>query len=283
MATRNSAAACLLWLVGLAMAVPAMAQQQEERHVTRATMRGAGGVNLLETYLSPEKYTGTEIRFMQHITRERPSRQRWTRQVVHEAHVSSSKNRADNANFLTAFYHFEYDWHRRLVSVPIGKGEFRLKAGPGVDALAGVVYSTRNGNNPAQAHFGLSGAASVVADYALPKVEKKWGWVVPANIRYEVQAPLLGVQFSPNFGQSYYEIFTQGDYDHNLVVATPFNAPSLRQMLTLDFRLSPNTALRVGYRGDYQQSKFHDLKFHEWSHLFVFGFVKSFSVTKLPL
>lgn len=36
------------------------AAKQAERHVTRATMLGVGGTNLLETYLSPEKYTGTE-------------------------------------------------------------------------------------------------------------------------------------------------------------------------------------------------------------------------------
>lgn len=267
----------------LLAAVPLAAQTQESKDVTRATMVGIGGVNLLETYLSPEKYTGTELRLIQHVTRGCPSRPRWARQLVHEAHASSASNRADNANFLTAFYHFEYDWHRRIVSAPLGGGTFRLKAGPGADAMAGVVYSTRNGNNPAQAHFGLHATASMVADYALPKAEGRWKWLVPAAIRYEIQVPLLGVQFSPNFGQSYYEIFTQGNYDHNLIVSTPFNAPSMRQMLTADFRLSTSSALRIGYRGDYQQSKFNDLKFHEWSHLLVLGFVKTFSITQHPL
>lgn len=267
----------------LLVCAPSVAQGQEAREVTRASMVGVGGSNLLETYLSPEKYTGVELRLMQHVTREMPSRPHWTRQLVHEAHVSSTENRAANANFLTAFYHFEYDWHRRLVSTTLGSGTFLLKAGPGVDALAGFVYSTRNGNNPAQAHLALNGAASAVAEYTLPKQEGRWGWLVPGSIRYEIQATLLGLQFSPNFGQSYYEIFTQGDYDHNLIVATPFNAPSMRQMLTADFRLSSNSALRVGYRGDYQQSKFNGLKFHEWSHLLMLGFVKSFSITQRPL
>lgn len=86
--------------------------KQAERHVTRATMLAVGGTNLLETYLSPEKYTGTEWRLMQHVTRDYPTRPRWAHQLLHEAHLSATKNRADNASYLTAFYHFEYDWHR---------------------------------------------------------------------------------------------------------------------------------------------------------------------------
>lgn len=271
----------LLW--GLA-AMPSAAQEPASRDITRATMVGVGGTNLLETYLSPEKYAGTAWRVMQHVTLANSSHPLWTRQMVNEVSVSSSRNRADNASYLSAFYHFEYDWHRRLAAIPLWKGMLRLKAGPGADAMAGFVYSTRNGNNPAQAHFGMMGTASFVADYALPKVQSRWWrWIVPVAFHYELQLPLLGLQFSPNFGQSYYEIFTQGNYDHNLIVATPFNAPSVRQMLTADFRLSPHSALRVGYRGDCQQSKFNQLKFHDWSHLFIIGFVKSFTINHRPL
>lgn len=242
-------------------------------------MLAVGGTNLLETYLSPEKYTGTEWRLMQHVTRDYPTRPRWAHQLLHEAHLSATRNRADNASYLTVFYHFEYDWHRRLATLPLAGGTISLKAGPGVDALAGMVYSTRNGNNPAQAHLALAGAASFVADYALPRVEGRWRWIVPTSVRYELQVPLVGLQFSPRFGQSYYEIFTRGNYDHNVVFTTPFNAPSMRQMVTADFRISAHSALRLGYRADIQQSKLHDLKFHEWSHLFVLGFVKSFTLT----
>lgn len=89
-----------------------------------------------------------------------------------------------------------------------------------------------------------------------------------------MNAPLLGLLFSPNYGQSYYEIFTRGDYDHNCVPTTPFNAPTLRQMLTLDIPLKPFT-VRVGYLGDYQQAKVNSLKYHVYSHLLTVGFVRN--------
>ena len=60
------------------------AAKQAERHVTRATMLAVGGTNLLETYLSPEKYTGTEWRLMQHVTRDHPTRPRWAHQLLHK-------------------------------------------------------------------------------------------------------------------------------------------------------------------------------------------------------
>ncbi|MGG6550492.1 UNVERIFIED_CONTAM: DUF3316 domain-containing protein, partial [Prevotella sp. 15_C9] len=75
----------------------------------------------------------------------------------------------------------------------------------GIDAGMGFLYNTRNGNNPEQAYLGLNLAPRLSADYAF-RIRSH-----PFQIRYEAQVPLVGVMFSPNYGQSYYEIFSRGD------------------------------------------------------------------------
>ena len=84
----------------------------------------------------------------------------------------------------------------------------------------------------------------------------------------------------PNYGQSYYEIFSRGNYEHNAVVTTPFNAPCMRHMLTLDARIWGCT-VRIGYLGDIQQVEANHLKQHVYTHSLIIGWVKKFRMKKL--
>ncbi len=278
----------------LLIASQAMAQKLIERNL----MVGISGIDQLETYLSPEKYHGTELRFISQVTRETPldasqltqkapngiDTERWSRQITHDAHIGTAHNRADNANFLSGFYHFTYTWLYQLVDRKVGNGVFNLKVGPAADAMIGGIYSTRNGNNPAQLHLGANAAAALTAQYTFKDSDTRYGWrrCLPVRISYEALIPILGVQFSPNYGQSYYEIFSRGNYDHNVVCATLVNAPTLRHIFSLDFKIGSG-ALRLGYIGNWKQSKFNDLKFHDWTNGIVIGYTKRFSITSHAL
>ena len=55
-------------------------------------------------------------------------------------------------------------------------------------------------------------------------------------------------------------------------------APEWRQLLTLDAELSKHFTLRIGYLGNIQQSKVNNLKQHIWTHRFVIGITKRFSI-----
>ena len=256
-----------------ALSTPTLAQDtlRSNKVITNTQMLGIGAVNTLDTYLSPEEYTGTELRYISHSVRENGTK--LSRELVHQAQILSVRNRRENNNELGGFYNFQYNWQYALGQWNVGEGELHLKAGGGIDTRLGFLYNMRNSNNPAQAYAQMNIAPNAVAAYRFRLRN------LPFQLRYEVQVPLLGLAFSPNYGQSYYEIFTRDNYDHNLVVTTPASAPSLRQLLTLDFTVR-HTTFRIGYLGDYQQAKINQLRQHVWSNLLVLGIVRKFSINK---
>ena len=256
-----------------ALSTPTLAQDtlRSNKVITNTQMLGIGAVNTLDTYLSPEEYTGTELRYISHSVRENGTK--LSRELVHQAQILSVRNRRENNNELGGFYNFQYNWQYALGQWNVGEGELRLKVGGGVDTRLGFLYNMRNSNNPAQAYGQVNIAPNAVAAYRFRLRN------LPFQLRYEVQVPLLGLAFSPNYGQSYYEIFTRDNYDHNLIVTSPISAPSLRQLLTLDFTVR-HTTFRVGYLGDYQQAKINQLRQHVWSNLLVLGIVRKFSINK---
>ena len=95
----------------------------------------------------------------------------------------------------------------------------------------------------------------------------------PITLRYQVNLPLAGIMFMPNYGQSYYEIFTLGHWDGVVNFTSLHNQPSLRQMLTADFPVG-RARMRFAYIWDAQQSKVNEIKTHTYSHVFMVGFVK---------
>ena len=254
------------------VAVDAQDTLRSNKIITKAQLVGIGHVNQLDTYLSPSEYTGSELRYVSHTLRDNGTP--ILREIIHQAHLSYTHNASEKNNNIGGLYNFQYNLHYTFGKWAVGNGTLAATVGGGIDANLGFLYNMRNGNNPAQAYLNVNLSPSASAAYTF----RLWG--KPFQVRYEVQAPLVGLMFSPNFGQSYYEIFSKGDYDHNIVPTTFVSAPSLRQMLTLDFTLH-HTTLRLGYLGDFQQARVNGLKYHTWSNLLVVGIVRKFSISKI--
>lgn len=238
--------------------------------ITNSQMIGIGCADILDTYLSPEKYDGIELRYVSHTTRDRIGR-KWSRMLVHQGRFATVENRSGDGHELSGDYTFDYGFHRNWF---LCGDKLHLIAGVAASANIGFLYNTRNENNPAQAHLSLN-----IAPYGAVAYRFRL-WNKPMKIRYEASVPVVGLMFSPNYGQSYYEIFNKGDYDHNVVPTTFVNAPSLRQMLTLDFTLR-RTTLRIGYMGDFRQAKVNDLKYHTYSNMLLIGFTRHFQISKI--
>ena len=240
-----------------------------------ALMLGIGYTDILDTYLSPEKYRGTDLRFLSHTRREKDSTS-LVHQLLHEGCIATADNRSGNGGEIGGGYTFAYSLLRKW-QMPVGSCHLRLLAGGTAELSVGFLYNTRGSNNPAQARLALQLKPTVAADFDFRLFRRQQR---PFTLHYEASAPLCGLMFSPNYGQSYYEIFSRGNYDHNCVPTTIASTPSLRQMLTLDFR-ALHTTWRIGYLGDWRQASVNNLKQHTYTHALVFGIVRRFRIEKL--
>ena len=221
-------------LIGLLLAVSVEA-------VAQSYTFGLGPSRILDTYLTPEHFSGTGFTFL-------------------------AKDRSKNISMLEGNYYFYwgkyYNW--RLMD-----NKLRLQAGGMANANIGVLYGMINSNNPVQARAALNIMPSGIATYDLNIGRACF------SIRYELALPLVGLMFSPNYGQSYYEIFSRGNYDHNIVPTTFISAPTMRQLFTIDWHTGKKWDLRVGYLGNYQQAQVNNLKQHVYTHRVLIGIARS--------
>ena len=233
---------------------------------------GFGTTNILDTYLSQEKFSGVGLSLLSTNERFRDSC-RWSLQWQHQLHASTADDRADNSSLMEGMYKFYFGGYYQLFNGGKGAGEATPQLYVGVlgNVGIGMIYNTRNGNNPVQARLGMHIMPSAKATYALRLFHH------PAKLRYQLDLPLAGLVFSPNYGQSYYEMFSLGNYDHNIVPTTFVSAPNFRQQLALLYTVSPSFTFSIGYLGDYQQQHVNNLKQHVYNHVVMVGIAKKYS------
>lgn len=262
----------LFFLLMCACCFSAKAQDSiaSNRNTVHATMLGIGKAFQLDTYLSPLEYTGPQFSFLYETLRPTHyAKGCVTVQTNWLFNLSYTSNAPACANYIGGNLGYRIGWHYNWKPVQ----GLRLMAGGKIEADIGGRYNNRNSNNPAQGYASLDVAISMLAIYK---------WQMPRysmTFRYQFDMPLMGAMFSPNYGQSYYEIFSKGHYDHNICFTYPGNAPIFHQLLTVDFPIKGFT-FRVGYLCDIVQSQVNGLKRHEYTHAFLLGWVKHFTFKK---
>ena len=257
-------------IISLLLAVAPATMVAQEVVRTSTYQVGAGSTHILDTYLSQEHFSGTGLTYLYTTDRARTDRS-WHTLMEHQANIAHVNDRPDQVDELQGDYTF---FIGRLRRWSLLSSRLTLEAGGMAAVNLGFIYNTYNSNNPAQARFSLNVMPTGAATWRFRLFGRN------AAMRYEVQMPLLGVMFSPNYGQSYYEIFNRGNYDHNIVPTTMVAYPSFRQLITLDVGLCKHVSMRIGYLGDYEQSDVNSIKHHIYSHRIMIGVVKSFQLIK---
>lgn len=258
-----------LILTCLCMAGTLFSQNSKDevpRSVNEATLIGSGIYNVRDTYLSPFSYNGWGIRILNERMRTvKLLDYKVSRQQIINVDISSTHNPAENVTDFSGYVDYTLGYHYRLSLSP----RLKLLAGGAGHFMGGFIYNTRNGNNPASAKADMDINLSVIALYNM-QVKN-----TPLTIRYQGEVPFVGIMFAPHYGQSYYEIFNEG----NTAGVFPFNSfhnkLAFNNYLTIDFPVS-NWTIRAGYLNSFYRTDVNHIKTRVVSHSFMIGLVKEF-------
>ncbi|MCK9160466.1 MAG: DUF3316 domain-containing protein [Bacteroidaceae bacterium] len=254
----------------LFLLIPQQIQAQTDtvktnRYIMRTMMYGIGTSNIYDSYLSPQNYKGIDFRISREAMRfTKRGKGKVSSQNFLQANFSYTHNRANNNNTISGLINWNYGYHHQF---PISEN-FKLLAGGLLDMNGGFVYNLQNTNNPASARAFINMDVSGMAIWHF-KI-KQYSFV----LRYQLNIPVIGIMFSPQYDESYYEIFTLGNTSNIIKLTSPYNQPSLRQMLSLDAPIG-HSRIRFSYLADMEQSRINNIKTHTYSHVFMVGIVRS--------
>lgn len=238
-----------------------------ERIVVKCSSYGITYMNNLDTYLSGYNHTGSGLYYSHEKFRDaRAGNYRWKYQTLLTSNIGfttlhDNTQLSGMANYNWSGYHpFKISDHLQLL------------AGAQIQLTGGALYLPSNGNNPVSAKLRTALAATGAAIYHIPS--KKGDY----TLRCQIDIPLAGVMFAPEFGQSYYEIFGLQDYSKTIAFSHPLNNPSIRGIFSIDIPVrwcKQNSTIRVSYTADIYQSDINDTRTHLYNHAFTVGVVKT--------
>ena len=258
----------------LPLLMPAMAKAQyaisdtirTERIAVKSAQFGVSLQNNLDTYLSNYNYSGYGLHFTHESFRDaRTGSYRWKYQTFLNSRIAYN-TQMGNMQFAGMI---SYNWSG-YHPFCIGK-RLKLLAGAQIQLEGGALYNLSNGNNPVSAKLRTAIAASGMAIYHFPVFGNDW------VARYQLDIPLAGAMFTPEFGQSYYEM-SLGHLGKIASMTHLLNNPSWRHMLSLDIPLHikhHSTTLRLSYIADLYQSDINNIRCHMYHHAITFGFVRT--------
>lgn len=246
---------------------PIRANESEERDtvsrpVTGVYGFGIGNRDLLATYLSPLHYHGTVYSIDGYWRKALPFNP--------EHSVMSFRGDVELSNLINPAKTYRmwginagFAWGMAWRTVLPSKVEFT--AGGNVSLDGGAYYLMKNSNNPVQIMG--RGAIGLTGSVAYPFKIGKLGMVIADNI----ELPSIGLFFSPQYEESFYEIYL-GNHEGLIHAGWWGNNFRLNNLLSLTFNFG-RTAAMIGYRFNVDTQWANNLNTRILTHSFVIGII----------
>jgi hypothetical protein len=225
--------------------------------VNQSTLFGIGRSFLSDSYLSPLTYSGVSMTLMHDRVKGSPLLNgKLLIQQQFQIQTAITKNPTASASE----YYGDINYHLNGLYPLLRTTNFRLFGGGGFDSSLGGIYNVRNSNNPGSLKTAVNINLTTMALY-------NWRMI---TFRWQLSTPVAGMFFSPEYGHSYYEIFTLGNNKGTVHFGSFHNQQALRNYFTVDVPLNRIT-LRAGYLGDYYKTDVNQLNTKIVSHHFMIG------------
>lgn len=225
--------------------------------VNHATLFGIGKAHLSDSYLSPLRYSGVSLSLMHDRINGSPY---FGGRLLLQQQFQIETSITENPTASASEYYGVINYHLNSFYPIVQRGSFRLMGGAGWDASLGGIYNVRNSNNP--------GSLKIATNFNLTAMGRyRWRLL---TFRWQLTTPFAGMFFSPEYGHSYYEIFTLGNNKGTVHFGSFHNQLSFRNYFTIDIPLRKIT-LRAGYLNNYYQTAVNDLQTKIVSHQFMIG------------
>ncbi len=151
---------------------------------------------------------------------------------------------------------------------------FDILVGPSVLADFMAREHGSNVNKPYSMDASLDFCANAAVRYSFTAPHSSY------RVQYQAVISVLGLMFTPEYGQSYYEI-TEGIVRHNALFSSFHNRLFLRQQLSLDMQFR-HSAWRIGVRHDYLHYSANNLSFSREEVSLVVGTIFNFQSSIRP-
>ncbi len=231
-----------------------------ERPVVSVYSLEAGTAHIAQTYLSPLRYSGLALALSyERMQAMRFDPDRWVMRLSGRLDGARTYNNpARNASMwdLDLSLGWSMSYRRNF-------GAWSLYGGGYTSAEVGVLYASRNGNNPVAAKAAWNIGITAAAVYHTSLKGR------PLTLRYLAEMPLTGIFFAPEYGELYFEIYL-GNHKGLVHGAWPGNYFRLNNLLTADIALG-RTILRLGYRCGITSTKANGIVGRHIAHTAVVG------------
>jgi len=237
----------------------ALAMEPDTRRITTAhrVMMGISTLSLYDDYLSAEPYNGLGLQ-LNHATSRYPSNRetRYFFQQDMELVTASTQNRAGSASM--SYTNIQYAWGALFTLKPF----YGIKAalGPMIGASGGLRMNSRNVNNPINVDLlgDVQLAGNLTYDFPIG--------LTTIRLKASLRAPVLGVQFAPVRGISYYEMLSFGQFENAFHLTSFYTKNAWSGQYTVDIPLH-TLVVSLGAMHRYSLFKANDMLFKQdnWS------------------